>query len=356
MDIFSRTIEEWYAQHRRDLPWRDTDDPYRIWVSEIILQQTRVEQGLEYYNRFVRRFPDVRSLADADEDEVMRYWQGLGYYSRARHMHAAARSMDGVFPRTYQGVRALQGVGAYTAAAVCSLAYHMPYAVVDGNVYRVLARYLGVELPIDTAAGRKAFEALAEELLDRRDPALYNQAIMDFGALQCVPRSPRCGSCPLAGRCVASSRGIVDLLPVKVGRIRLKERYFSYIYVHAGDCTYIRKRTGNDIWKNLYELPLVETGRPLSEDELRLSPQFRALFPDAGLLSFRRVCGGVRHVLSHRIIHADFYEAVLREDDTSLDASYQRVRADHLGDYAVSRLIQLFLEEYHGSLGWRAGT
>ena len=261
MENFSRKLIDWYRENGRDLPWRRTKNPYLIWISEIILQQTRVVQGYDYYQRFVARFPDVFALAAADEDEVMKYWQGLGYYSRARNLHAAARRMAeaGGFPVTYTGVRALKGVGEYTAAAICSFAYGMPYAVVDGNVYRVLSRWLGIDTPIDSAEGKKLFVRVADELLDRERPGLYNQAIMDFGALQCTPVAPDCLFCPLNDSCVARLKGIAGSLPVKQHKNKVTNRYFNYIYVRMGAYTFIHKRSGNDIWKNLYEPPLIET-------------------------------------------------------------------------------------------------
>ena len=206
MNRFAEKLITWYEVNQRNLPWRETKDPYKIWISEIILQQTRVAQGYDYYCRFIQRFPDVFSLAEADEDEVMKYWQGLGYYSRARNLHAAARSIAGMgkFPETYEEVRKLKGVGDYTAAAICSFAYDLPCAVVDGNVYRVLSRWMGIDEPIDSTKGKKLFAGLADELLDKKRPALYNQAIMDFGAIQCVPSSPSCLFCPLNDSCVAS--------------------------------------------------------------------------------------------------------------------------------------------------------
>ena len=207
MNIFSEKLIAWYAENKRELPWRNTTDPYIIWISEIILQQTRVAQGYDYFLRFIHRFPDVRALAEAPEDEVMKCWQGLGYYSRARNLHAAAKSMNGIFPVTYEGVRALKGVGDYTAAAICSSAYGMPYAVVDGNVYRVLSRYFGIDTPVDSAEGKKLFAALADEMMDKSQPAVYNQAIMDFGAIQCTPQSPNCLFCPLADSCSALKEG-----------------------------------------------------------------------------------------------------------------------------------------------------
>lgn len=230
MENFSRKLIDWYRENGRDLPWRRTKNPYLIWISEIILQQTRVVQGYDYYQRFVARFPDVFALAAADEDEVMKYWQGLGYYSRARNLHAAARRMAeaGGFPVTYTGVRALKGVGEYTAAAICSFAYGMPYAVVDGNVYRVLSRWLGIDTPIDSAEGKKLFVRVADELLDRERPGLYNQAIMDFGALQCTPVAPDCLFCPLNDSCVARLKGIAGSLPVKQHKTKVTNRYFNY--------------------------------------------------------------------------------------------------------------------------------
>lgn len=276
---FSNAIENWYKEYKRELPWRDSADPYVIWISEIILQQTRVVQGYDYFVRFMKRFPDVATLAEADEDEVMKYWQGLGYYSRARNLHAAAKSMNGVFPKTYPEVRALKGVGEYTAAAICSFAYNMPYAVVDGNVYRVLSRYLGIDTPIDSTEGKKLFAAVADELLDRKNPALYNQAIMDFGAIQCSPQTPNCMFCPLADSCAALAKGTVAELPVKQHKIKTTNRYFNYIYVRMGVHTFINKRTGNDIWRNLFELPLIETPVAIQilSAQQRLSILFRVI-------------------------------------------------------------------------------
>lgn len=345
MSIFSETLLDWYAENKRELPWRDTSDPYLIWISEIILQQTRVVQGAEYFLRFVHRFPDVESLASASEDEVMKYWQGLGYYSRARNLLAAAKSMSGVFPVTYKEVRALKGVGDYTAAAVCSFAYDMPYAVVDGNVYRVLSRYFGIDTPIDSTEGKKIFTALAEEMLPKSCPADYNQAIMDFGAIQCIPQTPNCMCCPLADSCFALSKGRVMQLPVKQHKTKTTNRYFNYMYVRIGACTLIHKRTGNDIWKNLFELPLIEVEKDLSEEEFLACPQLHELLAGGEVLTVRSVLRNVKHVLSHRVIYTNFYEVELPEDTTSF-SGYQRVRREELEQYAVSRLIHAFLEKY----------
>lgn len=342
---FSNAIENWYKEYKRELPWRDSADPYVIWISEIILQQTRVVQGYDYFVRFMKRFPDVATLAEADEDEVMKYWQGLGYYSRARNLHAAAKSMNGVFPKTYPEVRALKGVGEYTAAAICSFAYNMPYAVVDGNVYRVLSRYLGIDTPIDSTEGKKLFAAVADELLDRKNPALYNQAIMDFGAIQCSPQTPNCMFCPLADSCAALAKGTVAELPVKQHKIKTTNRYFNYIYVRMGVHTLIHKRTEDDIWKNLFELPLVETEKDLSEEEFLACPQFHALFAEGEVRMVRTLLRGVKHVLSHRVIYTNFYEVTLPDNSSSF-SSYQRVAVEDLGRYAVPRLIHAFLEKY----------
>lgn len=343
MNIFSETIIKWYNENKRDLPWRDLKDPYLIWISEIILQQTRVAQGYEYFLRFIRRFPDVATLAEAEEDEVMKYWQGLGYYSRARNLHAAAKSMNGVFPKTYPEVLALKGVGEYTAAAVCSFAYDMPYAVVDGNVYRVLSRYFGIDTPIDSTDGKKLFAALAEEMLDKTRPATYNQGIMDFGALQCTPQSPNCLFCPLSEGCLALSKGLVSQLPVKQHKTKTTNRYFNYIYVRAGAYTYINKRTANDIWKNLFELPLVETPVPLSEEDFLASSEFQALFAPEEKPDVRLICRDVKHVLSHRVIYTNFYEVTL-PDNTASFGSFKKIKADELEQYAVSKLVQALIE------------
>ncbi|MBQ6747318.1 MAG: A/G-specific adenine glycosylase [Bacteroidaceae bacterium] len=374
MSTFSNFILIWYSIHKRDLPWRNTTDPYRIWISEIILQQTRVSQGYDYFLRFMERFPTVQALAEAPEDEVMRLWQGLGYYSRASNLHAAAKSIcnkqsasdhhvtddqskrekgelvlqtlkeeDGsLFPKTFEEVRALKGVGDYTAAAICSFAYNMPYAVVDGNVYRVLARYFGIHEPINTTQGKKLFATLAQDQLDASCPADYNQAIMDFGALVCTPLSPSCTSCPLGESCEALRSGQVDVLPQKQKKLTLKIRYFHYLLVKAGDTTFIRKRTERDIWQNLYELPLVESNHQLSIPELlqAIKPMI-AEGEEPQLTLIRR---GVKHVLTHRIIMADFYELTLPASTCSF-ATCQQIKMEQLDDYAFPRLITLFLDK-----------
>ena len=339
MKSIASILLSWYAKNKRDLPWRQTKNPYLIWLSEIILQQTRVAQGLSYYMRFSERFPSPRVLAEASEDEVLRYWQGLGYYSRARNLHTAAKSMNGVFPKTYEGVRALKGVGDYTAAAICSIAYDMPYAVVDGNVYRVLSRVFGVDTPIDSPAGKKQFTALAQELLDKHSPGDYNQAIMDFGAMVCTPAAPQCLVCPLAARCRALAQGRVETLPVKAQKTKISNRYFHYIYVKQGKNTWLHKRGAGDVWQNLYEPPLLET-KTESENYADL-PLFKKWF---GRRKPRLRVAPLKHVLSHRVIYAALSEITL-PPSAPVPPDFMAVPACALKKYAVSRLVQKLLEK-----------
>ena len=344
----SGILIHWYEKNKRELPWRETGDPYLIWISEIILQQTRVAQGLDYFNRFVQRFPDVRSLAEVDEDEVMKYWQGLGYYSRARNLHAAAKqivdSFDGVFPRTREDILSLKGFGDYTAAAIASFAYQQPYATVDGNVYRVLARLFDLEMPIDSGEGKKYFTELAQSLLDERHPDLFNQAMMEFGALQCVPKSPACDSCPLNGKCLALASGRVEQLPVKNGKTMVKPRYFNYLHIRGQGKTLLSKRTGNDIWRNLYEFPLVETASPVSWGELQQVAGFNTLFGGMTGINVKREFTAKKHVLSHRVIYAVFYEILVDAFSPAMQ-KYLQVPDEEVGNYAVSRLVQSYLEK-----------
>lgn len=344
----SRVLIQWYEINRRELPWRETSDPYKIWISEVILQQTRVAQGLKYYNRFVERFPDVSSLAEAGEDELMKMWQGLGYYSRARNLHTAACEIveryAGVFPTDYHDVRSLKGIGDYTAAAICSFAYNQPYATVDGNVYRVLARLFGIDLPIDTPAAKRRFAELATDLLDRQQAALHNQAMMEFGALQCVPRSPECTNCPLAQQCVALRQESVEKLPVKAGRTAVKPRYFNYLYLHCGEQTVLVRRTGQDIWKNLYEFPLIETEKPLAFEQLRKDPRFPVWVGDQEYTVVHSV-SMPKHQLSHRTIYANFYEIGLKQWPESLPPEALMMTREEITRYPVSRLTELYLQQ-----------
>lgn len=352
--LFSASLRSWYLINKRDLPWRNTTDPYRIWISEIILQQTRVNQGLSYYLRFMERFPVVADLAKAPLDEVLKYWQGLGYYSRARNLHKAACQImeehGGVFPDTYPQILALSGVGVYTAAAIASFAYRLPYAVVDGNVYRVLSRYFGLDLPIDTTPGKQAFAALASEVLDPAHPDEHNQAIMEFGALQCVPVNPDCAHCVLNASCAALHAGDVARLPVKAGKTRMRDRWFHYFLIVRDGETWLHQRTEKDIWQNLYEFPLIETDTGLDLTELSTLADFRTLFPGTPRPVFTTLLPEVRHQLSHQRIHATFYQVEWKsESDPTGD--FIRIPTEKLHQYPVSRLIHRCLEKLGADSG-----
>lgn len=331
---FSSILESWYSENGRKLPWRETTDPYCIWISEIILQQTRVVQGWEYYQRFIERFPSVEALADASEDDVLLVWQGLGYYSRARHLHEAARQIVGMgaFPKTRDSLLSLSGVGEYTAAAIGSMAFGLPMAVLDGNVYRVLSRYLGVETPIDSTRGHREFRALADEMLDSRHPGTYNQAIMDFGATQCVPHSPDCSKCPLMDSCEAFNTGKVALLPCKDKVTKVRQRYFTYLYMRDPEGKVLLQRRGaGDIWQGLYQFPLHESAEPLTIKDVE------ALCPEARLTL---VVKGVTHQLSHQLLHADCY---LAEVDLLNAENGIVVQEKELHNYAFPRLLDKML-------------
>ena len=346
-DFYSKSLVNWYKEHRRDLPWRRSSDPYIIWISEIILQQTRVAQGLDYFNRFVARFPDVRALAVASEDEVLRYWQGLGYYSRARNLLEAARTIcrdfDGIFPRTYNEVRSLKGIGDYTAAAIVSFAYDLPYPVLDGNVYRVLARLFALSTPIDSAQGKKEFAELAALLLDKEHPGLHNQAIMELGALQCVPRQPDCSLCPLMDKCMAYAAGEVSAYPVKQQKLKTRPRYFHYLHIVCGNDTYIQRREGKDIWQGLYQLLLIETDTPADFAELQQSDAFRRLLSDCGRMEISVVLRDIKHVLSHQTLYASFYYIKVEREGKTLN-EYLRIPLSGLENYAFPRLILRYFQ------------
>lgn len=346
MDEICCRLFAWYDVHKRDLPWRSTRNPYYIWISEVILQQTRVAQGYDYFVRFIELFPTVEALADAPEDAVMRAWQGLGYYSRARNLHAAAKQIVelGSFPNTYEAIRQLKGVGDYTAAAIASFAFDEPKAAVDGNVCRVWSRVFGVDLPIDSLKGKRVITEIAQELLPSSQAAKYNQAVMEFGALQCTPHSPSCTDCPLADKCVALAEGRVDMLPLKSHKTKVTPRYLTYLYIHDTDSLLLHKRTGNDIWQNLYELPLIETEMAIDADGLFLHPDFLAWKKTIPYYTYKGATGGIKHVLSHRVLHATFHELeVLGE--LSCPDGYVVVPFSELGHYALPRLLERYMQE-----------
>ena len=327
---FTNTILNWYARNGRELPWRGTGDPYAVWLSEIILQQTRIEQGRSYWQRFMQRWPTVKQLAEATEDEVLREWQGLGYYSRARNLHAAARQIVelGHFPNTLEEIRQLKGVGDYTAAAIGSIAFGLPAAAVDGNVYRVLARYFGIDIPINTTEGKKTFTALAQELLPPQQAAVFNQGMMDFGAMQCTPQSPHCKDCPLAEACNAMLTGRTTLLPVKQRTLTVKTRRLTYYYIRCHGKVAFHRRKAGDIWQGLWE-PLLTEGddRPPS-----LSDNSRVTL----------VAKDVKHVLTHRILLADFY-LVETDEKPTLPEGYIWVEEEDIQRHGIPRLVEILL-------------
>ncbi|MGQ1890800.1 A/G-specific adenine glycosylase [Thermophagus sp. OGC60D27] len=307
MTCFASKIREWYQLHGRKLPWRETADPYKIWISEVILQQTQVKQGLNYYQRFICSFPDVRTLAAASERQIMKHWQGLGYYSRARNLHAAAQTIvlkqNGLFPQTYENLLKLRGIGPYTAAAIASIAFGEPKPVVDGNVYRVLSRVFAIALPIDTSEGKKHFEKLAHKLLDVNDPGTHNQALMDLGALICKPTSPRCHECPVSSMCEAAAIGQQAQFPVKSKKISRKKRWLHFLIISEQGYTILQKRTSDDIWKGLYQFPVIETGKKVPI--LHIQEQVQQIFSDT--LKIQKI-HHAKHLLTHQELNTLFYK------------------------------------------------
>ena len=332
---FTTALLQWYENHGRDLPWRHTTDPYPIWLSEVILQQTRIAQGTAYWERFMKQFPTVESLAAASEDEVLRLWQGLGYYSRARNLHTAAKQIVamGGFPDSYEAIRQLKGVGDYTAAAIAACAFGLPHAAVDGKAYRVLSRYYGITTPINTTVAKKEFAALAQQLLPSDRAADFNQAMMDFGATLCTPSSPQCSECPLAEGCDALHTHRTQVLPIKQKTVKMATRHFTFIYIRCQGETAIMRRPAGDIWQGLWQ-PL------LIEDEKNVDTVLSGL-RKSGQLTL--LATGVKHVLTHRIIMADFY---LLEAPTkpSLPDGYRWIPENQIDRYALPRLVERLVE------------
>jgi A/G-specific adenine glycosylase len=308
--FFTKNLLLWNSRENyRSMPWKGEKDPYKIWLSEIILQQTRVEQGLDYYNRFIKTFPTVHLLAKAPQQAVFKLWEGLGYYTRCKNLLAAAsyisKELKGVFPGTYEEIIQLKGVGPYTAAAIASFAFNQPYAVVDGNVYRVLSRFFGITTPVDSTAGKKEFALLAQQLLHKKQPGVYNQALMDFGATICKPAQPACGTCPLSKRCLAFSADIMGELPVKTKKIIKKNRWLYYLLIHYNNKVYVRKRGAGDIWENLYEFVLIENGGPLTDGQLVKKDVFVNAV-GAGAYTIRHVSPLYKQQLTHQTIQGRF--------------------------------------------------
>lgn len=344
-------IRRWYEKNKRALPWRQSDDPYMVWVSEVILQQTRVNQGINYYINFIKAFPDVISLAHASEDEVLKLWQGLGYYSRARNLHRAAKDvveqMEGAIPHSYEGLLKLKGVGNYTASAIASICFGEARAVVDGNVSRVIARLFGVRQPINSTTGIKVIASLARELMDNEHPGNHNQAMMEFGALQCVPASPDCSICPLIDHCEAHRTGMVKQLPVKIPKRKPVEWWmYFYIIVCHGE-TIITKRGTENIWKSLYQFPLVESDSPLSDAEVfgeRLKQNFPGKYITTDRITNLKISDPIRHQLTHRTIHARFIHLEISSWPHPLPSGWIKIFIDQIDDFPVPRLINRYME------------
>ena len=338
---FQEKIKNWYQINKRNLPWRYTTDPYKIWISEIILQQTQVSQGLPYYNRFVSEFPTVTELANADDDHILKLWQGLGYYSRARNLHFTAKIIrdkyNSKFPSDYNSIKKLKGIGDYTAAAISSFCFKLPYAVLDGNVYRLLSRYFGIDTPIDTSSGKKKFKEISQEMLCKNEPDIYNQAIMEFGSLQCRPKKPNCSECILKSTCNSYETDLVSLLPVKSKLSKVVDKYFNFIIFISGTHTFIHKRK-HGIWKSLYQFPLIEG--EFSFDEIKNKSEWRDLINNKEI-NQKYSSSTITHKLTHQRIHAVFHHVEI-EDLHSKE--YMRVDLSTLQNYPTPRLIEKYIQ------------
>ncbi len=336
----------WYQKNKRDLPWRSSRDPYIIWLSEIILQQTRVEQGMPYFYRFAGKYPTVADFATADEGEILNLWQGLGYYSRGRNMHKTAQMVmeehNGCFPQKYDDLIRLKGIGEYTAAAISSFTANEARAVVDGNVFRLLARYFGIDEVINSSKGKKIFTDLANQLIDKKNAGLSNQAMMEFGSLQCKPQNPDCPTCPLRPGCFAYNHKKISTLPVKMKKSASKNRYFNYIVASIDRKILISKRGQGDIWQNLHEFPLFETDQPVSPSELIVSDEFRDLFGQQVVI--HSVHGPVKHILSHQKLHARFIVIRNFEESFKKQKTWFYVSFSELEALAQPKLIFAFLK------------
>ena len=343
---FTSALRAWHlTQNTRSMPWKEISDPYRIWLSEIILQQTRVEQGLSYYHNFISNFPTVKDLADAADERVFKLWEGLGYYSRCRNLLATARyisnELDGKFPSDHQGLLALKGVGPYTAAAIGSFAFNLPLAVLDGNVFRVLARCFGIDIAIDSSKGKTAFRELAEQLLDKDNPAQHNQAMMDLGAVVCSPRKPDCPNCPLQGICQANAEEKWDMFPVKQQKIQVRQRFLYYLMIDYKGERLVRERTGKDIWQHLFEFILKETDEPVAPEEL-MRMDFWDLPASNGGKGLTQLTDEVRHILTHQRIHSRLL--LVKVDKKIQVEGYTWKKPEELKQLAFPRLINRFLE------------
>ncbi|QKG81260.1 A/G-specific adenine glycosylase [Tenuifilum thalassicum] len=343
---FSNKLLKWYGSNARDLPWRNTSNPYFIWISEVILQQTRVNQGIPYYYRFIEEFPTVQALADAPIDKLMKVWQGLGYYSRARNLKEGAiqivNEFHGQIPNTFDELLKIKGIGPYSAAAIASFAFGRVVPAVDGNVYRILARVFGVFTPIDSSKGKKEFFELAKELISKKEPGRFNQAIIDFGALQCTPKSPLCIDCPFNEYCYAYQNNLISSLPVKGIKKPPQNRFFYYFMIRYGNFTFVRRRSENDIWNSLYEFPLWEHNKQFNFDEIGQKIKGLSFLKDTEPC-IRYISEPVKHVLSHRIIWATFIILKIEKANYSLKADYVMIPIEELSTYPFPRLIDGYL-------------
>jgi len=349
MNFFNSKIHSWYSIYKRDLPWRNTPDPYLIWLSEIILQQTRIDQGLAYYNRFADEFPTISTLANASEDQILKLWQGLGYYSRARNLHFTAKfiqqNYNGIFPKDYHSILSLKGIGEYTAAAIASISLNLEYPAVDGNVYRVLSRYFGIAEPIDSVRGKKTFAGMAKELIRGTNPGMHNQALMEFGALQCTPKKPDCTQCPLHEKCFAFANHKISELPFKQSKTKQRDRYFNYMVLSYKNQTWLRKRVENDIWKNLFEFPLIETLDEINIEALINQTEFQRLIPIANQATIENVSDWKIHILSHQRIRYRFIRIQLT-DEIHPAGDLIGVNKEDIFNFAVPKLLEAYLNGY----------
>ena len=344
---FTVKLIEWNNDHNnRSMPWKGEKDPYKIWLSEIILQQTRVEQGWEYYLKFISAFPTIHDLADAPEQSVFKLWEGLGYYTRCKNLHATAKFISkthrGKFPSNYNDILDLKGIGPYTAAAIASFAFDLPHAVVDGNVQRVLSRYFGINTPIDSPAGKNLYRELAESLLDKEQPGIFNQAMMDFGATICKPRNPLCSNCVQREDCQAFQHGWVELLPVKQKLLQKKSRWFTYYIVQYQNQIYIRKRSGKDIWANLFEFILHESENEKNHAEAQTVKMIERIIGNSSF-QIKSISPFFKQQLTHQTIHGQFVTVII---DKPLDTElYQLIPGSELSNYPFPKLINTYLDQ-----------
>ncbi len=341
MADFHRLIGKWYRLNKRNLPWRSTNNPYFIWLSEIILQQTRVNQGLNYYLKFIENYPTVFVLANASEQDILNDWQGLGYYSRARNLHATSKmiafDLNGVFPSTYVDIKKLKGIGDYTAAAISSFAFNLPHSVVDGNVYRVLSRVFDIELPIDSLEGKKYFAQLAQELLPKKDINIHNQAIMELGAIQCLPVNPLCDACPVFEICLSRIKRNIELRPIKSKKIKSRNRFFHFMIFMNDGKIILEKRETKDIWQHLFQFPLIET-----QSNLEMFKIEEMIYKQYKLKPYD-FSESITHILSHQKIFATFYFFSSFPDYKP--PSFIEIDENNIQNYPLPRLIDRFWEE-----------